>query len=219
MPSHLDAAPEERGLLPADSEEVRQDGGLDLGYQDAALPFENDAVRDRPAAKPRPWKTFVPRRRLWVTSILVLFGFFLAVLSAPRKKMDQDIRLFLITLDASLVTLPITRIWSFSSEERVRRLATAYLGFYLSMFAMFGASDEVHIDMQWRSLLWYQVYDGFRLGYALRLVLAIAGFYIQRRAGLYSAKRILETYILATVWIYTDLVTTISGLARGRQRW
>ncbi|KAH8891736.1 hypothetical protein GQ53DRAFT_746231 [Thozetella sp. PMI_491] len=182
---------------------------------DALLPFHRAAAA---APKPQPASGFAAGRPLLL--FFVWLGFFLAACPLPRKYLSGlYTRRLLITLVASLTTFPSLRGRLMNRHKRLRRVLMAYAGFYLSMYALFGAADEVRVELHWRSSLWYQLAGSLQLGYLSRLFLAAAGFSLQKFAGIHSAMRILATYLLCVLWMYIDVPLTIFDMARGREYW
>ncbi len=119
-------------------------------YEDDVLPYHRPSTPDKSdKATPLPLVStpFVSIR----LSILVLavFGTFLGTCPLPRKYMSgYFLRQMFIAFVASLVTFPSS--WArvlLSSPKRKRRILMAYFGFYLSMYAISIAADEVHMEM------------------------------------------------------------------------
>ncbi|KAK6079859.1 hypothetical protein SCUP515_03700 [Seiridium cupressi] len=213
MDSHEDHEAERAPL-------VASDRILELDeYRDGVLPYQDNPGR-KGAADLRKWWTLNKfRREQLLVLTQIVFGIFLATCPIPRFYLANPLRTILITFDAALVTFATSRRVVLNDKGRLRRILVAWLGFSLSMYAIFGASDEVHIDLRWRSLLWYQTYEGLRLGYLSRWVLILVGYAVQKSAGLHSRNRILGSYLLSLLWVYADMPTTIFDHARGREYW
>lgn len=188
-------------------------------YHGGLLPFQSDSQRHIAPDGPDFLGSIHYRWQRLVVLTYLVFGTFLASCPIPRKTLLHPIRVFLINLVAILVTSTPSRRANSKSRESLRRAAVAYLGFFLSMYAIFGAADEVHIETRWQSLLWYSNYDSFKLGLLTRWILLFSGYRIQRFAGVHARNRILASYLLSLFWVYVDTPTTFFDHARGRTHW
>ncbi len=113
---------------------------------------------------------------------------------------------------------------SSSSQDSRQSQAHATIGrcpgrIFISMYAIFGAANEVRIEARWRSLLWYRQHGGCELGPLTRLILIVSGYCMQKLSEHHSTIRILGAYLLCIAWIYADAPMTIIDLARQRERW
>ena len=201
--------------LPEGDERLEQDLSDDL------LPYHSSATeRDAACASSSCFPTTSGTSRLSTASLIVL-GFFFATCPIPRKYMGASpLRQLLIVLIASLITLPPPlhrRL--LGNPKRMIRVAVSYAGLFISLYALFGASDEIHIETRLRSLVSYRQHEGHVLGYFTRLILLTLGYFIQKKAGMHSTNRILGTYILCLAWIYSDAPMTLIDLARQREHW
>lgn len=188
-------------------------------YRDGVLPYDNGAAQAGGAPQ-KNWPSLARLRKECLRALpLLVLSVFLASCPIPRALLSDSLRLVLTTFVASLTTFAASHRVLLSRRERILRTLAAYSGFYLSMYAIFGASDGVHIDLRWQSLLWYPTYKGFQLGYGSRWVLIFLGYRIQKSAGLHSRNSILGSYLLSLVLVYIDIPTTIFDLARGRAHW
>lgn len=189
-------------------------------YHDSVLPFQNSATQNDDLRKPNRLQSFRYRHsRCLVLIAQLLLGTFLASCPIPRKQLPNAIRVLLISFNAALVTFTPTRRMALTHKERIRRSCATCLGFLLSTYAIFGAVDGVHIELHWRSLLWYAGYNGFRLGLLTRWILIFVGYAIQKSSGLHSRNRIMVSYLLSILWVYADFPTTLIDHARGRTHW
>ncbi|KAH8671417.1 hypothetical protein BX600DRAFT_248155 [Xylariales sp. PMI_506] len=163
--------------------------------------------------------TFI--RAYSVLLLQVILGVFLASCPIPRYFLIYPLRIILITFNVTLIIFPLSRPYRRSVHRRnqIIRTLVAYFGFYLSIYALIGASQEVHIELRWQSLLWYRSSTSYTLGYLGRCILTLMGYYIQVSAGLHSRRCILGSYLLSIVSVFADMPTTIFDLARGRPRW
>ncbi len=207
-----------RDLL-MDNRDIAPNETPEWDRQDDVLPYHSSTRNEIPPT-PRSWKLLAFETSRLRVLVLVVFGTFLAACPVPRKYMTSyALRQILITFVASLVTFPPLRGRSLSYPKRVLRILIAYFGFYISMFAIFGAADEIRIELRWQSLLWYPIHESYQLGYLFRVILVMVGYGIQKAAGIHSTVRILGTYLLCLAWVYIDAPLTIIDLARGRERW
>ncbi|KAH8900691.1 hypothetical protein GQ53DRAFT_740645, partial [Thozetella sp. PMI_491] len=186
--------------------------------QDGTLPYHNPSARSHSAATARRPSVLSGLKRSPVLALLVL-GVFLGACPIPRKHMNGLLRQFLITVVVSVIMTPAPRSEVFSQPKRVERLLVANAGFYLSLYGMFGAANEVHVEMGHESLLMYRTPLGWNLGYLSRMLLAAGGFCIQKSAGVHSTKRILGGYLLCMLLLYFDVPSTLIHLAVGGDRW
>lgn len=217
----MTGAPHSTGERASETEPlVAPRGILELDeYSDSVLPYQNSSAQDASGINSKWLKSSRFRTDHFLLLIQLVFGTFLATCPIPRWSLTYPLRIILITAVAALVTYATPRRVVLSNRERIRRVVWAYLGFSLSMYAVFGASHEVHIDTRWQSWLWYPVYNGIQLGYLTRLVMIVLGYNVQKSAGLHSRNRILGSYFLSLVWVYADFPTTIFDHARGRTHW
>jgi hypothetical protein len=188
-------------------------------YPDGALPYHVTEVPTGNTAGKNVLGFLRSKRGHLRSLLLLVLGIFLASCPIPRMHLAYPLRILLITFDASLVTFETPRRGVVSRRERVLRTLTAYFGYYLSMYSIFGASDEIHMNLQWQALFWYPTYKGFHLGYITRWILIFCGYRIQISARLHSRSRIISAYLLSLLLVYIDMPTTIFDLARGRQHW
>jgi hypothetical protein len=204
--------------IPVDAQE--DTALLESESQDEVLPYQLEA-RESHYDAPSKRDGFKLPKIAWFWRLLPMltFGTFLATCPLPRKYIPHALRYILMTFTASLVTFPA------SCQRKnivvMQRILVAYLGFYLSVYAFFGCTDEVHFESRWQSLLWSQEHWGYglRLGYLSRLALVLVAWFIMKRSRLYPARRILKTWLLCFVWIYADLPLTLVDLARQREHW
>jgi hypothetical protein len=202
--------------------DMREDTALiEAGHQDDVL-ANQAASRINPQFDTSPKRDgtwFVRRSSRWRVLAILTFGTFLATCPLPRQHVPSSLRIFLIATTASLLLLPTKR--HFDIGAFVARLAVSYLGFYLSIYAIFGAADEVHLEMRLQSLLWFPGHwdRDWRPGYLTRLALVVASWGIVRRVGLYSTGWMVKTWLLCFAWIYADVGLTTFDMARGREHW
>ncbi|KAH6658078.1 hypothetical protein BKA67DRAFT_656306 [Truncatella angustata] len=205
---------------PPDSSEGVED--FDDENHSSLLPYQNRTATN-PENGGLKWSNLLTRllnSRRTRTLLLgqIVFGTFLASCPIPRLYLNHAFRVIFISIMAALVTCPSPRRAGHSKERLTQELFNAF-GFCLSMYAIFGAADEVHIDWQWHSLLACRTYDGYQPGYLSRVMFIYIGLRLQRYAGLHSQSRILGAYLLSLVWVYADFPTTIFDHARGRVNW
>ncbi|KAH7038149.1 uncharacterized protein B0I36DRAFT_76073 [Microdochium trichocladiopsis] len=194
-------------LVPADADDV--------------LPSHVGLTPDGKVAQ--PWQRHVGQRALGYLPALIVFliGAFLATCPRPRHWIPYPARQILIMVCASLLVIPpsLRRSVSFGPSVRARRLLMSYAGMALAMYALVFASDDVHIEYRWDTLIWHSTLEGPQLGYLTRTLLAVAGMVIHRTAGLHSNTRIVAAYLLSILAVYADTPMTLIDLAKGRPRW
>lgn len=185
----------------------------------SVLPFQNSPVKDDTAQNLNWFRSSAFGSEHLLVLGQLIYGIFLASCPIPRFYLSQFIRVVLIAHAAIWVTSALSRRGTQNKSGNWRRLLIAYLGFYLSIYAIFGAADEVHLDLRWTSLLWNTTHEGFQVGYLSRCLCIFIGYCIQRSAGIHSRTRILGSYLLSLFWVYADTTTTIIDHARGREYW
>ncbi|ORY58739.1 uncharacterized protein BCR38DRAFT_446447 [Pseudomassariella vexata] len=222
-PSFIEAADKKKNQHHTQGTQV--DEGRDVspdtdvfgaGYQDDVLPYHaaDEDTQDQVAPS---LKTRFGRRASWRFILVITLGFFLATCPVPKRNMPFYMWLALTTFTASLMSSPFRAYGR--PKKLVRRILVAYLGFFLAVYAFFGAAEEIHIDFWRQGLFWYHGLNRFRPGYLARSLMVVTGYHMQKSSGLYARGQILRMYLLCFVWVYADVGLTTFDLARGRQQW